>query len=100
MTLVVACRPVTEAISEADGFGFVDEIAGRFAQDAFLLENISRFYALSNKPEAALVTARKAQELNHANPTLTRLPADIYRICRKWKTAAQEYRRQHDPLTC
>jgi tetratricopeptide (TPR) repeat protein len=92
-TLIVACHPPTNAISEADGFRFVAEIAARFSQDAFLLEIISYFYATRNRLQEAKMFASKALALQPDNPALQRLPAAIYRLCGRWQEAAQEYRR-------
>ena len=92
-TLITACYITTAAISEAERFACTEEIAGRFPQDAFLLNQICRFYIQWSKRDQALHYAQKLQALQPKNSNFQHLPAEIALRCGHREEAVREYSR-------
>ncbi|MCW3052159.1 MAG: Tetratricopeptide 2 repeat protein, partial [Chthonomonadales bacterium] len=91
-TLLKACEFATTAISEAERFHFAAEIAGRFPQDAFLMEQFCYFYATWERAAEALAYARRLQALRPDTREQAKVSAEIYRLCRHWPEAVRELR--------
>jgi RNA polymerase sigma factor (sigma-70 family) len=90
-TLLAACTVPSPFVAESEVERYTEEIAARFPSDSALLQAVSAVYCERRREAEAVAFARRAAGLSPASVEAQAHLGSVYRIFRRWRSAARLY---------